>query len=74
MSKLNLNQCLSVARPYYEDVFCLGQHILIDIGQCVVKGAGQTPVAVSTLATGAGSVSTAGAAFADADRTAVSGR
>ena len=42
MSKLNLNQCLSVARPYYEDVFCLGQHILIDIGQCVSKGAGQS--------------------------------
>ena len=52
MSKLNLNQCLSVSRPYYEDVFCLGQHILIDIGQCVSKGAGQSPIPVSTLATG----------------------
>ncbi|CAN5330703.1 hypothetical protein BH09PSE2_BH09PSE2_14080 [soil metagenome] len=54
MSKLNLNQCLSVSRPYYEDVFCLGQHILIDIGQCVVKGAGQSPVpmAAATFACG----------------------
>lgn len=67
MSKLNLNQCLSVAKPYYEDVFCLGQHILIDIGQCVVKGAGQTPVAVSTLARGAG-VATSGSAYAGASR------
>lgn len=45
MSKLNLYQCLAVAKPYYEDVFCLGQHVLIDTGQCIAKGAG--PVAVS---------------------------
>ena len=43
MSKLNLYQCLAVAKPYYEDVFCLGQHVLIDTGQCIAKGAG--PVA-----------------------------
>ncbi|OYX34951.1 MAG: hypothetical protein B7Y99_04835 [Caulobacterales bacterium 32-69-10] len=40
LAKLNLYQCLSVAKPYYEDVFCLGQHILIDTAQCVAKGAG----------------------------------
>jgi hypothetical protein len=40
MAKLNLYQCLSVAKPYYEDVFCLGQHILIDTGQCIIRGAG----------------------------------
>jgi hypothetical protein len=40
MSKLNLYQCLAVAKPWYEDVFCLGQHILIDTGQCVAKEAG----------------------------------
>lgn len=57
MSKLNLYQCLAVAKPYYEDVFCLGQHVLIDTGQCIAKGAG--PVAPSlasrpvSLATGA---------------------
>jgi hypothetical protein len=43
MSKLNLYQCLAVAKPQYEDVFCLGQHILIDTGQCLMKGAGVTP-------------------------------
>jgi hypothetical protein len=40
MSKLNLYQCLAVAKPWYEDVFCLGQHILIDTGQCVTKEVG----------------------------------
>ena len=43
MSKLNLYQCLSVAKPYYEDVFCLGQHILLDTAQCVTKAAGPLP-------------------------------
>jgi hypothetical protein len=41
MSKLNLYQCLAVAKPWYEDVFCLGQHVLIDTGQCVAKEAGK---------------------------------
>lgn len=40
MSKLNLYQCLAVARPWYEDVFCLGQHVLIDTSQCITKDAG----------------------------------
>ena len=40
MAKLNLYQCLSVAKPFYEDMFCLGQHVLLDTGQCVTKGAG----------------------------------
>lgn len=40
LAKLNLYQCLSVAKPYYEDVFCLGQHILIDTAQCMAKAAG----------------------------------
>jgi hypothetical protein len=40
MSKLNLYQCLAVAKPHYEDVFCLGQHILMDTGRCLIKGAG----------------------------------
>jgi hypothetical protein len=42
MSKLNLYQCLAVAKPYYEDVFCLGVHVLIDTGHCLMKGAGVT--------------------------------
>ena len=40
MSKLNLYQCLAVARPHYEDVFCLGQHVLKDTGACLMKGVG----------------------------------
>ncbi len=36
MAKLNLYQCLASARPHYEDIFCLGQHAMIDPGQCVV--------------------------------------
>jgi hypothetical protein len=40
MSKLNLYQCLAVAKPHYEDVFCLGQHIMIDTGACLMKGVG----------------------------------
>ncbi|WP_157223707.1 hypothetical protein [Caulobacter sp. AP07] len=40
MAKLNLYQCLAVAGPHYEDVFCLGQHALIDTAQCVTEAAG----------------------------------
>jgi len=42
MAKLNLYQCLAVAKPHYEDVFCLGQHVLEDTGHCLMKGAGVT--------------------------------
>jgi hypothetical protein len=40
MSKLNLYQCMAVAGPEYEDVFCLGQHELIDTAQCVAAASG----------------------------------
>jgi hypothetical protein len=40
MSKLNLYQCLAVARPHYEDVFCLGQHAMMDTGRCMIRAAG----------------------------------
>lgn len=39
-SKLNLYQCLAVARPNYEDVFCLGQHVMMDTGRCAIRAAG----------------------------------
>nr|MEA2797114.1 hypothetical protein [Phenylobacterium sp.] len=42
MSKLNLYQCLAVSKPHYEDVFCLGQHVLMDTGHCLMKGVGVT--------------------------------
>jgi len=35
LAKLNLYQCLASAGPQYEDIYCLGQHALIDPGQCV---------------------------------------
>jgi hypothetical protein len=40
MAKLNLYQCLAVSKPHYEDIFCLGQHIMIDTGACVIKASG----------------------------------
>jgi hypothetical protein len=49
MSKLNLYQCLAVAKPWYEDIFCLGQHVLIDTGQCIARAAGK-PQPVQSLA------------------------
>ncbi len=49
MSKLNLYQCLAVSKPHYEDVFCLGQHALMDTGRCMVKGVGAVdPIEVYT--------------------------
>jgi hypothetical protein len=35
MAKLNLYQCMAVAGPQYEDIFCLGQHAMYDTGACV---------------------------------------
>ena len=40
MAKLNLFQCLAVSGPHYEDMFCLGQHGLMDTGKCVSDAAG----------------------------------
>jgi len=49
MAKLNLYQCLAVSKPHYEDVFCLGQHIMLDTAQCMMKGAGAPlPLAIYT--------------------------
>ncbi|THD83334.1 MAG: hypothetical protein E7812_00660 [Phenylobacterium sp.] len=53
MAKLNLFQCLAVARPHYEDIFCLGQHAMMDPGQCVTDAAG-VPVRTADAARGAG--------------------
>ena len=44
MSKLNLYQCLAVSKPHYEDVFCLGQHVLMDTGSCLMKGVGMAGI------------------------------
>ena len=50
MAKLNLYQCLAVSKPHYEDVFCLGQHVLMDTGQCVTLAAGAAPTVVAPMA------------------------
>jgi hypothetical protein len=42
MSKLNLYQCLAVAKPHYEDVFCLGTHVMEDTGACLIRSSGAT--------------------------------
>lgn len=34
LSKLNLFQCLAASRPSYEDMFCVGRHILRDLATC----------------------------------------
>ena len=39
MAKLNLNQCLAVAGPHYEDVYCTGRHAVSDTAQCVSAAA-----------------------------------
>lgn len=42
-AKLNLYQCLAVAKPHYEDIFCLGQHAMGDTAQCLAIAAGAPP-------------------------------
>jgi hypothetical protein len=40
MAKLNLFQCMAVAGPHYEDIFCLSQHAMLEPAQCIAKAAG----------------------------------
>jgi hypothetical protein len=47
MSKLNLFQCLAASRPNYEDMFCLGRHIVRDLATCS-RGAAM-PAAIVTV-------------------------
>jgi hypothetical protein len=39
IAKLNLYQCLASAGPYYEDIYCLAEHAMIEPGHCVVEAA-----------------------------------
>jgi hypothetical protein len=41
IAKLNLYQCLAVAKPNYEDIFCIGQHGMADTGACLVRNVGE---------------------------------
>jgi len=48
-AKNELNECLAVAKPNYEDIFCLGEPAMMYTGACVVKGAYSTvPVEILT--------------------------
>jgi hypothetical protein len=50
MSKLNLYQCMAVAGPQYEDIYCLGQHAMLDTGACVDHAAHDGGAANATVA------------------------
>ncbi|MBX7248125.1 MAG: hypothetical protein K1X35_03645 [Caulobacteraceae bacterium] len=71
ISKLNLYQCLAVAKPHFEDVFCLGQHVLMDAGECVTKisGAAPLPAWSRTFASAPDAASASRTAAAAAPRT-----
>ena len=43
LSKLNLFQCLAASRPSYEDMFCIGRHIVRDLATCATAAVGPAP-------------------------------
>lgn len=53
MAQLQLYQCMSAARFRYENAFCLGQHALRDIGNCISAVAGPVPAAGASPIPGA---------------------
>jgi hypothetical protein len=48
MAKLNLNQCLAVAGPHYEDAYCAGRHAVSDTGKCIAAAAGAGDAALDS--------------------------
>jgi hypothetical protein len=50
MAKLNLYQCMAVAGPQYEDIFCMGQHAMMDTGHCVADATHDVGAANARLA------------------------
>ena len=68
LAKLNLYQCLAVAVPWYEDIFCLGEHAVGETAQCIsneaasaaqIQQAEAPPAAAMMSPTDATAVSTA---------------
>jgi hypothetical protein len=47
MAKLNEYQCLAVAGPHYENLFCLGNHGMMDTGKCIANAAGGNQAALA---------------------------
>ena len=39
-TRLMIMQCLAASRPHYEEIFCLGQHLMMDTAQCIIDSAG----------------------------------
>lgn len=77
MSKLNLFQCLAAARPNYEDMFCVGQHIITDIAQCTSANTGPIAPQITPSPTLVGTpavTGTAAGAVAAADQAQSAGR
>ncbi len=60
IAKLNLYQCMAVAGPQYEDVFCLGQHELMDTAQCVTKAVGEPAPGVAMASPAPSKLASAG--------------
>jgi hypothetical protein len=48
MAKLNLFQCMAVAGPHYEDIFCVSQHAMLEPAQCIAKAAGAEVILAET--------------------------
>ena len=46
MSKLMLYQCLAASRPSYEDMFCMGRHIVRDLATCTTEATQITTIVV----------------------------
>jgi hypothetical protein len=55
MANLQLYQCMSAARFRYENAFCLGQHAMRDIGQCISAVAQPDTAAMTPIAAPASS-------------------
>lgn len=62
MSKLMLYQCLAASRPSYEDMFCVGRHVVRDLAQCTAQYTGPMPVPATPTVTIAASAPAPGAA------------
>jgi hypothetical protein len=58
MSKLNLFQCLAASRPSYEDMFCVGRHIVRDLATCTAQAT--VPVVTAAPDTATASVTPVG--------------
>ena len=50
MAKLNLYQCMAVAGPQYEDVFCMGEHAMMETAHCVADATHDVGAANARLA------------------------